>query len=141
MPTFSPVLQKKTQSGKRRHNMNESHYSYPICNRICSRAEADMGIENRKIAVENHDFSTLSTDFSTGLFHREIKILVCILVYISYSERIRQFFHFFAAYQFHNAKIGAEKKVLTSAAYRQRRFVHRGAATASKVYFAVMWQG
>ena len=93
--------------------MNGTRNSYRICNRICSKCRVSAAGENRKITVENHDFSTLSTDFSTGGVHRNTEKLIYILVYISCFDCFRHFCHFFAAYHFHKAKNSGEKKVLT----------------------------
>jgi len=118
MPTFSMELQKKSQVWRWRHNTNATCNSYRIYNRICSRAERAAPVKNRKITVENLNFSTLSTDFSTGGIHSRMEKSVCILVYISCFDCLRQFCHFFASYHFHKEKNSAEKKVLTSVAYR-----------------------
>ena len=45
-------------------------------------------LENRKIAVENHDFSTLSTGLSTRVFHSENWCGICKKVYISFFDGV-----------------------------------------------------
>ena len=48
-----------------------------------------------RITVENRDFSTFSTGFSTGLFHRRNSVWISILVYIIYFDKMRLFMNFF----------------------------------------------
>ena len=52
--------------------------------------------DDSKLLVEKHNFSTFSTDFSTGLFHRMLPRNYALSVYIINYPIIRQFSHFFA---------------------------------------------
>ena len=72
-----------------------------------------LPVENSKaeIAVENHNFSTFSTGFSTGVFHKETRLWICISVYISIYDPFRQIAHFFAPAKYsQQEKYGGKKR-------------------------------
>ena len=49
---------------------------------------AGVNLKKWEIAVENHDFSTLSTGFSTRVFHSENGRGICKKVYISFFDGV-----------------------------------------------------
>ena len=83
--------------------------SFPHCER---------NLKRREIAVENSYFSTLSTWFSTRVFHSYPQLLTALWVHITRFDKIRQKVNFYAGSNFHEshrpcAKITPLTRVVT----------------------------
>ena len=65
--------------------------------------------QSGRIPVENCEFSTFSTDFSTGVVHRHATLWICILVYINQYRNCWLFACFFCGHILHNFAFGGFK--------------------------------
>ena len=110
LPTFSLKSQKNPAVEKRQHNTKTGKSSGLYAPAYASPRPRLGKTEKGKIAVENHDFSTLSTDFSTKVFHRGFPQNLCILVYISVFDKLSQNAHFFDSTKYSQVEKNREKK-------------------------------